>query len=453
MGPDLIRDDVLVDAYIEAMMETCVGSVAYRVRSGFLIVATGTALLAVVGGCGVFAPGDDGNDTNPDGAVAEYVGAATCLACHTDFAAGHERHGHAHALSAVERMAPSFPPVGSPVGVSQPPAGFAWLDVSYLIGGYAKSAKFVDVNGYVLTDGRAGVPTQYNLANTFAQLPAMFVSFRPDRTDLLPFAYDEFKRRTTGAQTLAQSDNTRQDNRPGIEGAWAELGVQCEACHGPGSLHVPNPEQGRIVVDGTAEACAVCHTAGDWDVIGAEDRFLQPYQQYSEVQASPHHGFACTVCHDPHRSVLYDRDEALRNTCQSCHGDQNMAFHADVVFTWGDHEERMTCQSCHMPLAVKTGSALTIDLPIKNFARVGDTRTHIMRIDTDVSDPLEMFSDDGTRVAVDEAGMASITACTICQRCHHGLGNAFALTPREGCDLSVDLHGRYAREMAEDANP
>ena len=39
-------------------------------------------------------------------------------------------------------------------------------------------------------------------------------------------------------------------------------GVQCEACHGPGSVHVAGPMKNNIIKESGASLCRQCHTKG-----------------------------------------------------------------------------------------------------------------------------------------------------------------------------------------------
>jgi hypothetical protein len=202
-----------------------------------------------------------------------------------------------------------------------------------------------------------------------------------------------------------------------------------------------NPEAGNIEVDGSSADCANCHIHPDnSNTLVADNNFIVGLQQYTEVQASPHRDFSCTVCHDPHTSVIYEQSEAIRNECQDCHSEYDMAFHEGFVFEKGDYRETLTCKSCHMPFAVKRAVGETFEIPPGQTVRIGDTRSHLVTIDVDALGSLDMFSMDGTEVVRDENGMASVTACYVCQRCHNGRGNAFPLTPDEGCTIARLLH-------------
>jgi hypothetical protein len=372
---------------------------------------------------------------------AEYVGSNACLACHANFNEHHSLSGHNHALKLIEGTAPDYPDQADRAGVPEPPAGFEWFDIDFVIGGYLKGANFVDDEGFLLTDGTAGTESQYNLANPLAQLPAEFVEYLPDQATPHGYDYDCFRCHTTGPESVDTNGGRRQGNRPGIGGTWVQEGVQCEACHGPGSLHLPNPSAGNIQVFTSSTFCAKCHADPEGSLrIAAADEFILGNQQYAEVQASPHRDFACSLCHDPHASVHYEEDVAIRNDCQACHTDMNMAVHEGVVFEWGDYTETLTCRSCHMPPAARNASSASIPLERGGVARIGDTRSHIMYIETLTTDPLSMFTEDGTEVRRDAEGKAAVNSCYACQRCHHGLGNAFAFPESEGCGFGRDIH-------------
>ncbi len=402
-----------------------------------------TVALALLSVAWPLLPGCNGGEELPTGIVptneTRYVGSSACGSCHAGVYATHIRTGHSQALKPVETEKPVYP--ADAAGVPTPPTGYGWPDISYVIDGYDKAALFVDLNGYLLTNGTAGTNTQYNLAHPAIGLPSpQFASFRPNQVQPLPFSYDLFERRTTGPETLTENGGMNQENRPGIEGTWAEAGVQCEACHGPGSKHVPNPTAGNINVDAGATVCARCHTGEDSQVIAASNNLIEGFQQATELAASPHAGFACNVCHDPHVSVKADPSIAIRNDCTACHPDMNLALHSGLVYKRGDYTEEVTCKSCHMPYAVKTFLSNTINLTNGLSVKLGDTRSHIFRLDP-TADLAEMFSNNGTQVAENADGQAVLSTCLTCQRCHNGLGNAFAFPAESGCALGSGIHG------------
>lgn len=385
-------------------------------RVGMFVVAW------VAGGCGVPVP------PGPVSDGAEYVGSAACRSCHANVGVLQGLHGHGQALKTVSGGPPVYPAAAGAVGVPEPPAGFAWSQIAYIVGGYTKAANFVEEAGFVLTDGVAGTHTQYNLASGPADLPAGFVPFMPAQTAPLPYAYGCFVCHTTGPEPLDANGGQRQGNRPGIGGTWAEDAVQCEACHGPGSLHLPNPAAGNILVDSTSATCARCHVNPNdptGDGVAAQDGFILGTQQVRELAASPMASFSCIVCHDPHASARYDPVHGIRNPCLVCHVGQNMALHAGRVFAAGDYVEALTCESCHMPPASKNAASTLVDV-FGDTGRVGDTRTHIFTISVVVG--ASMFTSDGGRVATDAAGRAAVTLDYVCLRCHNGRGSAFALT-------------------------
>ena len=167
---------------------------------------------------------------------------------------------------------------------------------------------------------------------------------------------------------------------------FSEIDVSCEACHGPGSLHVelaneksffwdrhhgyglaklkgPNPEP-------QLQSCAPCHSRR-----GLLDEAFKPGDLFTDhynlelMQASTYHadgqikdevyvygsfiqsrmyhkGIRCTDCHDPHSLKLkHDGNE----TCTSCH--QHSAGKYDVP---SHHHHAVgtpgaMCVNCHMP--------------------------------------------------------------------------------------------------------
>lgn len=386
------------------------------------------------------------NTTDPTNSGANYVGSQACIACHAAIGEHHQLHGHANALTGVQGQPPSFPDEAVRAVVPQPPAGFAWTDIAYLIGGYTRTAHFVDLSGFVLTDNSVGTNTQWNLAYPANGTQPGFVPFVTDMTDPLPFEFAEFQYITTGPEPLEPDFPEHQDNRAGIQGTWFEAGVQCEACHGPGSNHIPNPSARDLFVDSSATGCGKCHSRGaNEDIIEAAGGYIRPHQQLPELLASGGHaGFACTFCHDPHRSVLYDdHADAIRNDCGDCHSNVNMALHSGFVFVRGEYNEPLTCMSCHMPFATSQATTAGTEI-VGDLGKMGDTRTHVFRIDPGTIDSARIFPPDGSGVVRDESGRASLSLDFVCLRCHNGIGNAAAFTsPQILSDVARNMHEKF----------
>jgi uncharacterized CHY-type Zn-finger protein len=397
------------------------------------------------GGSGAVGLGNATDNTNGN---ARYVGSSACRQCHSEVAARHDLHGHAWALNRIQGGPPQFP-AGTSAGVPDPPRGFLWSDISYVIGGYRKRALFIDRDGYLLTSGVTGVDTQWNLAFPPNGTAAGFAPYEPTAAEPVPFEFPRFRQRTTGPQPLEEDRPAFQENRPGLRGTWSEPGVQCEVCHGPGSGHFRTDGE-RVVVDiqrifvdpDGAASCKPCHSQPFGEPTGAilaSGGFIDERQQYAELRASGGHArFSCTVCHDPHRSVTYDRRGAIRNECRACHATTTMAGHGGKVFTRGNYSETLTCESCHMPFATRSASSASPDV-VGPQGRMADTRTHIFRISTAPADYRTFLTDDGRQVRRDAEGRAAVTVDFVCLRCHNDIGT-FGLRLERAAEIAQRIH-------------
>ena len=327
------------------------------------------------------------------GGGATYVGSATCAGCHKDLADSYMKTGHASALTKIAGgQAPQYPFTE----VANPPDGWTWADISYVIGGYNWQARFVDKNGYIVTDKPGATSpdnqygNQYNFANTVLNTDAGWVSFHAGEANL---PMDCGACHTTGYQP-----NGNQDKLKGLVGTWAAPGVGCEACHGPGSLHVASPYGTRMTIDRSSEACGRCHTTGDMTKVAAADGFIDQRAQYDELFQSKHITLQCVICHDPHNGVVQLRQakaDTTRTSCENCHfkeaQNQRVAVH-----------QAMGCLNCHMPRLEKNAVA--------DLARfTGDARAHLMAID-----PAQQgqFSQDGL------TSLSQVSLDYACKSCH-----------------------------------
>jgi len=419
-----------------------------------LIIAAAILAVGILAGAG--CPGNGfptfgpvyNNTTDKTNGGADYLTSASCRACHPDYSDAQLIHGHAQMLKPVEGGPPGYPAEGTRAGVPNPPEGFTWSNIAYVIGGYTRKSRFIDTSGYILTTGLTGKMTQWNLA-----LPALgrnpeFVDYEPSASAPKPYDFACFECHTTGPRPQDAANPMFQENRPGFPGTWAEAGVQCEACHGPGSNHIPNPSRRDIFVDSSgALTCKVCHsrpTNSDSNEILASGGFIQNHEQWPELKASGgHSNFACTICHDPHRSVIYDRARAIRNACAVCHSDMNMALHEGKVFVRGDYTEVLTCESCHMPFATRSAANAAASV-VGARGRMGDTRTHIFRVSTENKDYTGFFTADGRQVARDSQGRAAVTVDFVCLRCHNEVAMPnLALSVSRAAEIGMNVHKEF----------
>ena len=172
---------------------------------------------------------------------------------------------------------------------------------------------------------------------------------------------------------------------------WSEIDVSCEACHGPGSLHVqlaraPSPFWDRkrgyalapLKVEGTGlaasinqiEMCAHCHSrrrvvSGDFAAGSSYHDFFsselltatsyhadgqildEVYEYGSFVQTKMYHkGIKCTDCHDPHTARLKHQGNQV---CTSCHQHPAGKYDGAIHHRHSDGKPGSSCVDCHMP--------------------------------------------------------------------------------------------------------
>ena len=181
---------------------------------------------------------------------------------------------------------------------------------------------------------------------------------------------------------------------------WNELGVGCEACHGPGARHVKEAENGGHVFGNiinpakipdarlAAMVCGRCHVRGKstegpfaypvnyqpgkyLDFCFKETPKLHPddfskanRQQYIDWKKSKHAeaGVLCWDCHEVHRKGEANRYQTKlpgNSLCRSCHRINHIGVH-------GIHSVN-NCVGCHMP-------------PVGKRAVKGDVHSHRFQV-------------------------------------------------------------------------
>jgi len=333
--------------------------------------------------------GDLGPPGEPGPTGAEYIGDMTCSGCHKEIFDSYMKSGHPWKLNKVEDgQSPQFPFSK----LSQLPQGYTWNDILYVIGGYNWKARFLNKDGYIITDepGKAGnveFLNQYNFANELLGNAAGWVAYHPGEEKL---PYDCGSCHTTG-----YNPDGNQDNLPGLVGTWTQPGIRCEECHGPGSLHASNPQGIALRIERDSELCGQCHRRDNVEEVNASNGFIEHHEQYEEFFQGKHVTLDCVLCHDPHKGVVQLRkagEQTTRTLCENCHFKETSQMkHTSVA-----------CLECHMPRLVKSAWG--------DLAKyTGDIRTHLMAIDPRQT---KTFNEDGSLVS------GQIGLDFACRHCH-----------------------------------
>ncbi len=273
---------------------------------------------------------------------------------------------------------------------------FTKVDVDYTLGSQWKQQYLKKVGNDLIV-----LPAQYNVPT------GEWKSYFPDEPD---------KRDWFNECAGCHATGVDPENK-----TFVEMGIACEACHGPGGNHVeavPGYEistimqAGRMTPAQAAQICGSCHTRGrdkksgkyaypvDYQVHKGEGNirlyfdeatpakdpeFFWPSgeskysnQQYLDWKLSEHAkvGVVCNTCHNVHKAkttlvsvgmsgtslldVIMSKTRLFEDRlCKSCHT-TNQYRYAHRIHTFG------SCVRCHMPRVARIGEA-------------GDAHSHTFR--------------------------------------------------------------------------
>ncbi len=271
-----------------------------------------------------------------------YVGSKKCFNCHEQQFNDWQASGHPYKIRKMEKARYSKLPL---------PRGWRWEDISYVIGGVNKKARYIDKYGYIIITAKDGseAKTQYNIN---------------DGSWSFYHKGEKHPYKCGPCHMTAYSKKGHEAGLPGMIGTWAEDGIGCEECHGPGARHVADNKV-KMKVDSSAKGCGKCHHRSKIDgPPPARGGFIRHHEQYNELVTGVHKDLSCTECHDPHKRAILAKDN-----CASCHEDQGASFARNIHAKSG-----ITCKDCHMPMASKSA--------IKTGKFRGDVRTHLFKINT-----------------------------------------------------------------------
>ncbi len=356
------------------MLPTTVGKATAGVLPNALFVVASICLVAACS-----------RSTEPEAPVAAaFVGSATCAACHAPQSADWRGSHHELAMQAVS----SDTVLGD----------FADAEFDY----FGETTRFLtDDDGFVVqTPGQDGTRQEFRVAYVFGIEPLQqyLVEFPGGRLQSLPFAWDTRPNADGGQrwfhlypdEHIAPGDllhwTGRQQNwnfmcaechstnlEMGFDAAadtfattYSEISVGCEACHGPGAVHVAQAGQGDFSSSHGLEVDLDDHGRATW-IMNLQTGIAERSELALHVPQQPE---SCGQCHSRRASLSerYEFGKALVDTHMPSLLDETM-YHADgqiqdEVYVYGSFlQSRMyragvTCSDCHNPhsLELKTGS-------------------------------------------------------------------------------------------------
>jgi tetratricopeptide (TPR) repeat protein len=275
--------------------------------------------------------------------------------------------------------------------------------------------KRVETVDYIVGSGQHTNSHIFNTNGYLHQMPMTFYT-QDDHWDFPPGFENGFNSRFSrkiGLECMS-CHNALPDFVIGSENKYFNVGngINCERCHGPGSIHVEQKSAGNITdtskyidysivnpgklpIDLQFDVCQRCHLQGNTvlkegksfydfrpgmklsDIMtvflpryeGAEkefimashaDRlkmsecFLKTFEpEKSKGSLRPYkEALTCVTCHNPHVSVKETGHETFNNACKNCHGNTVKETCSEKL------EVRMkkqdNCAGCHMPRSGST---------------------------------------------------------------------------------------------------
>ena len=380
-------------------------------RNTAWLASLGLLILLSVG-CSREEPAQEGSPAAEPAlsAQAEYVGGAVCVGCHEQEAT--QWRGSHHDLAM--QVANESTVLGD------------FDDASFTYNGIRSEFFRREGDFFIRTDGPQGTLEEFRVTHTFGVDPLQqyLVEFPGGRFQVTTLAWDSRPADAGGQRwfTVYLEDGIDSDdplNWTGVFQNWnsscaachstnllknyspdddayattfSSIDVDCEACHGPGSLHAQAPEAWPLVLpadesrgwvfesgesiarratprasDAEIETCAQCHSrrsqlaeplqAGqpllhafrpallDAGLYHADGQILDEVYVYGSFLQSRMYaaGVTCSDCHDPHSNKLKLEGNAVCAQCHLASTFETPEHHRHEV-----GESGSACVDCHM---------------------------------------------------------------------------------------------------------
>lgn len=242
---------------------------------------------------------------SPEASRGGYLGSDACSPCHYEIYEVWRSTSH----STTVRSGSEAARAGEPL----PQAMRSWSAVSYVVGS-GERLTYVDVSGRVLAE------SYHHRIGDWDRFPSMSI------TECRPCHF-----------TGSAAGPDPQEDQPASSRRWAERGIGCEACHGPGKRHAASQAANDIQVDYSSRTCGACHTA-----VG---RVLPEDEWHST------HDLVQNWNRDPH--VTGGRFQSISAFCARCHA-PDQGFIAGSMESAerpvpSETRRNVTCIGCHNP--------------------------------------------------------------------------------------------------------
>ena len=296
-------------------------------------------------------------------AGAEYAGNEACAPCHAIDFKLHKSSGHNLTMHFMDREG---------VGDTAPPVGKI-QDTNYVIekkeGEYLmKAVNFPDSVGKMnvsMGSGNTGITylgiSENYLAEAqmsyFPKLKKWYLTpgHDPQSGPNLGMVYSgEVAKKCVFCHSTKMEEDTLIPERKFV-------GVGCEACHGPGSLHIAAMKAGKfsegkmislekVGAKEVLKVCEQCHRPKPGATMNTSRQTLVGILK-SRCYLESKDTFSCISCHNPHTNVSHDIKK-YESICLSCHSASDKPLFKEVATIRGKIcpvNSKDQCIRCHMP--------------------------------------------------------------------------------------------------------